>query len=242
MVKTANRRFYDAIADRYEAIDGRRSPALMKYLRRQLAHIRYESPGGRLLDIGTGAGLVTRCAAGIFSQRIGIDLSPKILSSNRFANDMGIAADADRLPFSNDSFDTVICFATLHHQFAFEDLVAEVARVLKRQGIFYADHDMDLAFSKRFRLPLQLYRKLNRREIKYQRANSTITPDLYALAEYQAKGIDAKALKGFMENNGFLTTMTFHWYGLAVFTDRIWGTRSFGRGWAPLVRIWGKKL
>ena len=150
VVKAANRQFYDAVADRYEEIDGRRSPALEAWLRNNLVSIRQRVHGGRLLDIGTGSGLVTRCAEGLFMSRIGIDLSSRILVANREAFDLAVTADVDNLPFADNSIDVVTCFAVLHHLYDLKSLVSEVARVLRPQGIFYSDHDMDAAFSKRF--------------------------------------------------------------------------------------------
>ena len=58
-VKAANRQLYDAVADRYEEIDGRRSPRLEAWLRQNLTTICQQAPGGRLLDIGTGSGLAS---------------------------------------------------------------------------------------------------------------------------------------------------------------------------------------
>ena len=65
-VKTANREFYNAVADNYEAVDGRRSPALETWLRRNLTDFRARVPDSSLLDIGAGSGLVTRCAEGLY--------------------------------------------------------------------------------------------------------------------------------------------------------------------------------
>ena len=79
-VKDANQRLYDAVAEDYEAIDGRRSPALQAWLRGRMAEVRDRAPGGRLLDLGTGSGLVTRCAEGLFDCRVGADISPQMVA------------------------------------------------------------------------------------------------------------------------------------------------------------------
>lgn len=236
-VKTANRRFYDAVADHYEEIDGRRSPALEYWLRENLAAIRQRAPGGGLLDIGSGSGLVTRCAKGIFALRVGMDLSPRILATYSHAFDLGVAADVDALPFADHSFDVITCFAVLHHLYAFEGLVAEIARVLKPGGIFYSDHDMEAAFAERFRLPLAMYRRLRNAESRYCRVSKQITRELYDLTEWQEEGIDSARLIRLFEGAGFAVDAKFHWFGLNRISDQLLGTKPHGRGCAPLLSV-----
>lgn len=236
-VKAANRQFYEAVADRYEEIDGRRSPTLEAWLRNNLLSIRRRAPGGCLLDIGTGSGLVTRCAEGLFALRIGIDLSPKILATNRKAFDLGVTADVDVLPFADNSFDVVTCFAVLHHLYAFEGLVSEVARVLRPGGIFYSDHDMDVAFSKRFRLPLLLYRRFHNAMSKYRRVSEVITKELYNLTEWQENGVNSPHVICLFGEAGFSVETKFHWFGLNPMINRLFGTRTRAPGWAPLFSL-----
>ncbi len=236
-VKDANRRFYDAIADRYEELDGRRSPRLRAWLREGLSDLRRKAPGGRLLDLGTGSGVVTRCAEGLFDWRVGTDISPRIIDANQDAFDRGVVADVTALPFEANSFDVVTCFAVLHHLYTFDDLVSEVHRVLKPGGIFYSDHDMDSAFNKRFRLPLLFYRGMHNAAARYCEASEEITQELYDLAEHQKNGIDLPRLLGLLEEGGFLTETRFHWYGLTGVTDCVFGKRAYARGWGPLVSV-----
>lgn len=237
-VKAANRQFYDAVADHYEEVDGRRSPVLEAWLRRRLSWLRRYAPGGRLLDLGTGSGFVTRCARGIFALRIGVDLSARILIQHQTAFDGGMAADVDALPFAAQQFDVVTCFAVLHHLYTFDGLVAEVARVLRTGGIFYSDHDMNAAFYRRFRLPLTLYRRLwYDARTKYHRVNRQITPELYRFAEWQEEGIEVEPLVRLLEEAGFSVMTTFHWFGLTPITDTLFGQHTFTNGWAPLLSV-----
>lgn len=236
-VKQANRKLYDAVADSYEAIDGRRSAALEQWLGRTLRRLRSAAGGGRLLDLGSGSGLVARSAVGIFAERVGLDLSPKILSAHRRHYTFAVCADVDQLPFSDRTFDVVASFAVLHHLFRFEHLVAEVKRVLKPGGIYYTDHDMDAAFSRRFRLPLALYRSLNKAADKYVDPGQGITRDIYCLAEYQEKGVESGSLLELLESRGFAAAARYHWFGLSPLTDKLFGERTFSRGVAPLLQI-----
>lgn len=236
-VKEANRRFYDAIAEDYESIDGRRSPELRWWLNDRMAELRKLAPGGRLLDIGSGSGLVTRCAEGIFEHRVGTDISPEILAANSDAFDEGVAADCDDLPFEADSFDVVTCFAVLHHLHNFDGLVSEVQRVLRPGGVFYTDHDMDVRFYNRFRLPLNIYRRMRNAAAKYRRASTEISDELYRLSECHETGIDVDKLRDLLAARKLDTDVRFHWFGLSRPTDLIFGKRSFRRGRAPLVSV-----
>jgi len=236
-VKDANRQLYDAVAGEYEAIDDRRSPRLEAWLCGKLAALRRRAPGGCLLDLGAGSGLVTRCAEGHFAPRVGVDLSARILAASRATFDLGVAADVDALPFPDDSFDAVTCFSVLHHLYAFEGLVAEVARVLRPGGVFYSDHDMDAAFRRRFRLPVALYRKLRNARSKYHAASERVAPDVYDLSEWHGDGVDASRLVGLLESAGFSVEATFHWFGLSPLFDRLLGAKPRGRGWAPLLSL-----
>ncbi|MCI0476244.1 MAG: class I SAM-dependent methyltransferase, partial [Anaerolineales bacterium] len=201
------------------------------------SELRARAPGGCLLDIGAGSGLVTRCAEGLFARRVGVDLSPRILAAHRACFDFGAAADVEQLPFRNASFDVVTCFAVLHHLYAFDGLIAEVRRVLKPGGMFYSDHDMDRGFSQRFRIPLAVYRKFRNARAKYQRASGAITSELYDLTEWQEEGVDSRSLIDLFEKTGFAVQVKFHWFGLIPALDRLAGTSLRGRGWSPLLSI-----
>jgi len=240
-VKDANRRLYDAVAEQYETIDGRRSPELRRWLRERMQDVRERSPGGRLLDIGSGSGLVCRCAEGVFSHRVGTDISPEILEANRDAFDEAVTADCDALPFEDGSFDAVTCFAVLHHLFSFEGLVSEVARVLRPGGVFYCDHDMDERFYRRFRPLLAVYRACHHAAAKYREASEVVTRELYELTECQETGIDAELVRRLLEDRELSVELRFHWFGLSPLTDRFFGKRAYRRGRAPLASIMAVK-
>ena len=241
-VKKANIEFYDAVAGSYESIDGRRSPKLENWLKTTLVGLAELSPGTTLLDIGTGSGLVTRCAEGIYKTRIGVDISQKILEASRSSFDLGVCADIDRLPFKDNSFDAVTCFSVLHHMYDFKGLVAEVARITKPGGIFYTDHDMDINFSNKFGGLINIYRKTRNAASKYRKAANKITDELYKMSEWQENGIDSLYLTGLFEQAGFSTKQKFHWFGLNPVSDLIFGKINMRRGYAPLFSLVCTKL
>jgi len=236
-VKSANREFYDAISENYEQVDGRRSDTLKAWLRHTLEGLRREAPGGVLLDIGSGGGVVTSCAERFFDLRIGLDISQKILAVNSASFDYGVAADIDFLPVSDDSVDVVTCFATLHHLYSFDDLSSGIARALKPGGIFYSDHDMDGAFYDRFKILLAVYRKINNARAGYKSVCGDIDDELYDLSEWGQDGVDSESIIGNLESRGFSVESSYHWYGLGRMTDILFGQKARSKGWAPLVSI-----
>lgn len=235
----ANRHLYDTVAEHYEELDGRRSPALRKWLTGILIRLR-AATGPRLLDIGAGSGLISSQAEEIFDQRVAMDISQRILALHQSCFDQGIAGDVDAIPLAKNSIDAIVCFAVLHHLYDFTGLASEVGRILRPGGVFYSDHDMDKAFHNRFSLLLSLYRMIRDSGGKYT-AIPGITRREYTLSEWQEQGIDAMTLANLFRNQGFSVSLTFHWYGLSPVSDAIFGKRAMHQGLAPLVRIYAIK-
>ncbi len=80
-------------------------------------------PLGRVLEVGTGKGALTRVLAREADQVISVDLSAEeqVFAAEALAQD-GLRAkvslqlaDAVALPFSNALFDTVVCAFSFHH-------------------------------------------------------------------------------------------------------------------------------
>lgn len=240
-VKHANRLVYDTEAGNYEALDGRRSPELMAWLRGILVTLRNRSGGGHLLDIGTGAGFVCRAAEGIFQNRVGMDISPGILVQSKGSFESGCAADTDFFPYKDASFNLVSCFAVLHHLYDFETMAGEIFRVLKPGGIFYSDHDMSKPFYSRFSLPLRAYRFLGEMKNRAAGRHKTVPADLLNLSEFHSTGIDSIGLKTLLKKTGFNVTLNYHWYGLNPLVNLLFGQKLFRAGRAPLVQIFAQK-
>src|SRR5579885_3617550 len=99
--------------------------------------------GQRALDIATGGGHTALAVAPHVAQVTVTDLTPRMLEKAReFLLSQGVTnavfqvADAEALPFEDESFDRVTCRIAPHHFPNVEQFVREVARVLKRGGIF----------------------------------------------------------------------------------------------------------
>lgn len=95
------------------------------------------------LDIATGAGHTAAAFAPHVAKVVASDLTPEMLvEARKLAEAKGLAnmetapADAEQLPFGDNSFDLVTCRIAPHHFPDVPAFVAESWRVLKPGGIF----------------------------------------------------------------------------------------------------------
>lgn len=103
-----------------------------------------EWPYERALELGCGTGffLLNLMQAGLARTGSVTDLSPGMVqvalrNAERLGLDVdGRVADAERIPFDDDTFDVVVGHAVLHHIPDVEQALREVLRVLKPGGRF----------------------------------------------------------------------------------------------------------
>lgn len=96
-----------------------------------------------VLDIATGGGHVARTLAPHVHLVVATDLTRPMLEAASRANQQAgaenilyVQADAEQLPFLNESFDAVTCRIAAHHFPQPEQFIREVSRVLKPGGRF----------------------------------------------------------------------------------------------------------
>jgi ubiquinone/menaquinone biosynthesis C-methylase UbiE len=92
------------------------------------------APGSRLADIGGGTGNYASALARRGWRPIVVDRSPEMLA---FATQKGltaIAADAERLPFDDESFDAAMLVSMLHHVADRSTALSEARRILRAGG------------------------------------------------------------------------------------------------------------
>jgi ubiquinone/menaquinone biosynthesis C-methylase UbiE len=92
-------------------------------------------PGQSLLDISCGQGILLRFAQRKGLHATGLDLSPlAAASTHRTGVGSVTVANAERLPYADDSFDYVTNIGSLEHYFAPPQAVREMKRVLRPDG------------------------------------------------------------------------------------------------------------
>jgi ubiquinone/menaquinone biosynthesis C-methylase UbiE len=85
--------------------------------------------------------MITAHLADAFGSVVGLDTDPEALAMavTRFnrENVLYIKGDATRLPFDSKRFDVVVCNHIYEHVPSAEELMQEIERVLKRDGVCY---------------------------------------------------------------------------------------------------------
>jgi SAM-dependent methyltransferase len=99
---------------------------------------RHLTGAQRVLDIGCGEGQVTRHMARLGVEAVGIDPTPTQIgvAQRRGGSACFGQARAERLPFLDASFDSVVLCMALEHIDPFEPAIEEAARVLAAGGRF----------------------------------------------------------------------------------------------------------
>ncbi|WP_266075039.1 class I SAM-dependent methyltransferase [Haladaptatus caseinilyticus] len=118
------------IADAYLDSDVHQSGADLELL------VSWCSDASRALDIACGAGHTAGALAERVKTVIAADATPAMVETATAAFDLpGTVADAERLPFADDSFDAVTCRIAAHHFPAPQAFLDETARVLTPGGV-----------------------------------------------------------------------------------------------------------
>jgi ubiquinone/menaquinone biosynthesis C-methylase UbiE len=147
-IRDVNARYHDVAADHYDAkwgIDfGEVGQRQVTAKVRKALGTRAGGPliYGRALEIGAGTGYFTLnlMRAGTIERATCTDISPRMLAAlGANAERLGlsvetVAADAERLPFADETFDLVLGHAVLHHLPDLPTAFSELARVLAPGG------------------------------------------------------------------------------------------------------------
>ncbi len=122
----------------------------------RLIHWGRQRGAARVLDIATGGGHTALAFAGFTPAVVATDLTlPMLTAARNFIMSQGVAgvhflaADAEALPFRDESFGVVTCRIAAHHFPELLPAIRQVARVLRRGGSFLVEdilgHDDTLA-------------------------------------------------------------------------------------------------
>lgn len=109
----------------------------------RMVELAVPRPTDRLLDIATGGGNVARTFSPYLADVVASDLTPRMLAAAEadfarlgFTNARMAEADAEALPFGDESFEIVTCRIAPHHFPHPDRFIAEAARVLVPGGRF----------------------------------------------------------------------------------------------------------
>jgi ubiquinone/menaquinone biosynthesis C-methylase UbiE len=145
-IKEVNERYHDVAAESYDSKWGIDFGAIgqeqvIGKLRKALGR-RAGERFGDALEIGAGTGYfsLNLLQAGVIERATATDISPGMLATlERNASELGVkvrtaAAEAETLPFGDESFDLVFGHAVLHHIPDLRQAFSEFARVLRPGG------------------------------------------------------------------------------------------------------------
>jgi ubiquinone/menaquinone biosynthesis C-methylase UbiE len=145
-IKEVNERYHDVAAASYDSkwgIDFGQvgQDQVTGKLRKALGRLP-EGPFGDALEIGAGTGYfsLNLLQAGLIERATATDISPGMLATlDENSSGLGLdvrtaAADAETLPFPDESFDLVFGHAVLHHIPDLERAFSEFTRVLRPGG------------------------------------------------------------------------------------------------------------
>ena len=126
---------YADLAERYDLVWSARFEAVA----RQIAALVPARAGERVLDVGTGTGIVARILAGRSpgtGLMVACDRSAEMVvrARERAAGALVLVTDAAALPFADHSFDLVTASFVLSHIQDYPTALAEMLRVLKASG------------------------------------------------------------------------------------------------------------
>lgn len=103
----------------------------------------------KLLDVATGGGHTANVFAPFVQQVVAMDLTLEMLRAaenyikeNGHNNVIFVEGDAEKMPFSDETFDVVTCRIAPHHFPNIEHFVREIYRVLKPNGQFLLDDNV----------------------------------------------------------------------------------------------------
>jgi ubiquinone/menaquinone biosynthesis C-methylase UbiE len=148
-MSTTKRRHFNELAPRWDQLPG---PSDTFHKVEEFVARASQASARQILDVGSGTGILLPCLLRACPQAtcvVELDFAEEMLRENaRKVRDRHVArlcADAQALPFPDESFDLVLCFAVLPHLVDLEAALKELSRVLRHAGRFAVGHLMGSA-------------------------------------------------------------------------------------------------
>jgi demethylmenaquinone methyltransferase / 2-methoxy-6-polyprenyl-1,4-benzoquinol methylase len=129
-------RMFDAVAERYDAMNAMMTFGQERRWRRVVARAVAAAPGVRVLDLAAGTGASSMPFADAGAMTVACDFSAGMLAEGRRRHPRltFVAGDALRLPFRDAAFDATTISFGLRNVAAVESALAELARVTRPGG------------------------------------------------------------------------------------------------------------
>jgi len=185
-----NKEAHNKIANLYEKkhteiYNGVEQARLKVALRESFASIESVTQKPLALDVGCGAGNLTKHLVDLGAMVTSADVSKGFLAivEDRFRSVKTHELNGDDLKeFPDASFDIVVTYSVLHHVPDYLKMVEEMCRVLKPGGVLYIDHEKNDFFWTNNEVLLEYYKK--RHHVPpvskfFQRVRNFINPEYY---------------------------------------------------------------
>jgi ubiquinone/menaquinone biosynthesis C-methylase UbiE len=144
--------YFSKRAGSYELSDGGNAARTAEFYKHALGELNIVVPAGKLLDVGIATGLLSAPFAKDGFEIYGVDGSKKMLDACiakgiKAENLKQLNLTQKPLPFDGDSFDIVVTSSTLFYLNNACDVVREMIRVAKPDGIIMMDPEIHNADS-----------------------------------------------------------------------------------------------
>ncbi len=143
-VREANIDYYDAVAEVYEnevEQSIHQSGGNQRRMEKIVENLAWKTGRNLFLDLGCGTGNVLKLGQKHFKRAIGVDVSLNMLKVARQNGLEVVQADVLFLPFKASFFDVVSIFSVLHHIYDYNQVFAQIGKVLRPGGYLYSDWD-----------------------------------------------------------------------------------------------------
>ncbi len=95
---------------------------------------------GKIIDVSCGGGRLLKTIENHYPELdlYGVDVTPGYLARNPDLSNINFfTAEADKLPFEDNTFDVTLCSFSLHHYNNAQSVVNEISRITKSSEIIY---------------------------------------------------------------------------------------------------------
>jgi ubiquinone/menaquinone biosynthesis C-methylase UbiE len=123
--------------DHMDALYNSRNPLVRFVHRDRLDKIFAQVRGKKILDAGCGEGHLLKFLSKRKAEYFGIDITDVALEKARirFPEGKFYKMDLTKLEFPDESFDCITCSEVLEHIYLYKDVLKELIRVLKKDGL-----------------------------------------------------------------------------------------------------------